>query len=100
MEVGVLRFKNIVPTVAALVLMSAGVATADTPTTSTDHGPQVHNAVRLAVDPMRDAVAAAAYGHIVNDNSGLCLAVPGGSLEPGVGLNQYWCGTWADHFWR
>ncbi|MFB7619300.1 RICIN domain-containing protein [Kitasatospora sp. NPDC056181] len=39
------------------------------------------------------------YGHLVNARSGLCLAVPGGSREPAVQLNQFTCGGWSDHFW-
>ncbi|WP_426363807.1 RICIN domain-containing protein [Streptomyces sp. E-08] len=36
---------------------------------------------------------------IVNGNSGLCLAVPGASTAV-VDLNQFACGSYADHFWR
>ncbi|MGW8763241.1 RICIN domain-containing protein [Streptomyces sp. NPDC055815] len=36
---------------------------------------------------------------IVNGNSGLCLAVPGGSTAV-VDLNQFGCGPYADHFWH
>jgi hypothetical protein len=39
------------------------------------------------------------YDHIINDNSGQCLAVPGGSTDAGTGLIQWPCGTWADHYW-
>ncbi|GGV01633.1 RICIN domain-containing protein [Kitasatospora aureofaciens] len=39
------------------------------------------------------------YDHIINDNSGQCLAVPGGSTAQGTGLIQWPCGTWNDHYW-
>lgn len=39
------------------------------------------------------------YAHITNGRSDLCLAVPGGSMEPAAQLNQFTCGEWDDHFW-
>jgi hypothetical protein len=39
------------------------------------------------------------YDHIINDNSGQCLAVPGGSTANGTGLIQWPCGSWNDHYW-
>ncbi|MFD9791871.1 RICIN domain-containing protein [Streptomyces sp. NPDC059070] len=39
------------------------------------------------------------YDHITNNNSGQCLAVPGGSTDKGTGLIQWQCGGWADHYW-
>ncbi|GAA4899445.1 RICIN domain-containing protein [Streptomyces coeruleoprunus] len=41
----------------------------------------------------------ATYVHIVNRNSGQCLAVPGGSTQQGTGLIQWGCGSWNDHYW-
>ncbi|MGW7462062.1 RICIN domain-containing protein [Streptomyces sp. NPDC054797] len=35
-----------------------------------------------------------------NVNSGQCLAVPGGSMDPGTGLIQWPCGGWMDHKWH
>ncbi|MFG2146330.1 RICIN domain-containing protein [Streptomyces sp. NPDC048696] len=58
------------------------------------------DAVRAAPDPKLDRIAAATYIHIVNNGSGQCLAVPGGSKAQGTGLIQWPCGTWNDHFWR
>jgi Ricin-type beta-trefoil lectin domain-like len=40
------------------------------------------------------------WGHIVNRETGLCLAVRGGSHTSGVGLMEWPCGNWADHWWR
>ncbi|GHF09865.1 RICIN domain-containing protein [Streptomyces morookaense] len=40
------------------------------------------------------------YGWIRNANSGHCLAVPGASTQNGMGLIQWGCGTWRDHFWQ
>ncbi|MEW2136279.1 RICIN domain-containing protein [Streptomyces sp. NPDC005409] len=35
-----------------------------------------------------------------NVNSGQCLAVPGGSMDPGTGLIQWPCSGWMDHKWH
>lgn len=37
--------------------------------------------------------------HVVNLNSGQCLAVPGGSTAQGTQVIQWPCGQWADHYW-
>ena len=39
------------------------------------------------------------YYHIVNVNSGMCLAVPGGSTAWNLQLIQWPCGSWNDHYW-
>jgi hypothetical protein len=38
--------------------------------------------------------------HIINYNSGQCLAVPGASTIAGTQVIQWPCGTWHDHYWR
>ncbi|MFD9733803.1 RICIN domain-containing protein [Umezawaea sp. NPDC059074] len=85
--------------VASLVLVGAGVAAADAPPATAGLEPHVANAVKLEFDPVRDPAVAAAFGHIVNDNSGKCLAVPGGSTAAGTGLIQWTCGSFRDHQW-
>ncbi|MEU4065285.1 RICIN domain-containing protein [Streptomyces wedmorensis] len=56
---------------------------------------------RPGVDPASVApLGINAYGWIRNHNSNLCLAVPGGSQAPAAQLNQFGCGTWADHYWE
>ncbi|MEU9075514.1 RICIN domain-containing protein [Kitasatospora sp. NPDC048538] len=37
--------------------------------------------------------------HVVNYNSGQCLAVPGASTTAGTQVIQWPCGTWNDHYW-
>ncbi|MFH8791256.1 RICIN domain-containing protein [Streptomyces sp. NPDC017941] len=58
----------------------------------------LRGAVRATPGPATDRAAALA-AHIVNNGSGKCLAVPGGSKEKGTGLIQWGCGGWADHYW-
>lgn len=90
--------KVLLTAAAALMLAGAGTATANA-TPDRPGVPQVPNAVRAAADPAKDMQAAATYGHIINNNSGQCLAVPGGSTEAGIGLIQWGCGSWRDHYW-
>ncbi|GHF58198.1 hypothetical protein GCM10010218_44590 [Streptomyces mashuensis] len=40
------------------------------------------------------------YGWVRNANSAHCLAVPGGSTQNGIGLIQWGCGGWQDHYWQ
>src|SRR5687768_10047005 len=80
------------------MLPGAGAATANA-ATERPGVPKVTNAVKAAAHPAKDLRAAAAYGHIINNNSGQCLAVPGGSTVEGTGLIQWGCGTWRDHYW-
>jgi hypothetical protein len=40
------------------------------------------------------------WGHITNDNSDLCLAVPAASRQAGKTVNQYPCGDYSDHYWQ
>jgi hypothetical protein len=40
------------------------------------------------------------YFHIINDHSGLCVAVPGASTTPGTQVNQFPCGGFGDHYWH
>ncbi|HEX8628365.1 MAG TPA: RICIN domain-containing protein [Catenuloplanes sp.] len=42
---------------------------------------------------------ALAISHVINDNSGQCLALPGGSKVAGERTIQWPCGTWNDHYW-
>ncbi|MFJ9433586.1 RICIN domain-containing protein [Streptomyces sp. NPDC101490] len=37
---------------------------------------------------------------VVNGNSGMCLAVPGGSRRETAPVNQFPCGPYDDHLWR
>jgi hypothetical protein len=90
--------KVLVTAAAALMLAGTGFATANAATERPGVA-KVANAVRAAADPAQDMRAAAVYGHIINNNSGQCLAVPGGSTVEGTGLIQWGCGTWADHYW-
>ncbi|MGW2183454.1 RICIN domain-containing protein [Streptomyces sp. NPDC001732] len=46
------------------------------------------------------AVPPVQWGHIINDNSALCLAVPAASRQSGKHVNQYPCGDYSDHYWK
>jgi hypothetical protein len=48
--------------------------------------------------PWTYSVAIPGY-HLVNRASGMCAAIPGGSLRPGTSVIQWPCGTWRDHLW-
>jgi Ricin-type beta-trefoil lectin domain-like len=37
--------------------------------------------------------------HVRNENSGKCLALPGGTTQAGAQVIQWPCGSWADHWW-
>ncbi|MFH8383864.1 RICIN domain-containing protein [Kitasatospora sp. NPDC018058] len=38
--------------------------------------------------------------HVVDYNSGQCLAVPGAGTSAGAHVIQWPCGTWPDHYWH
>jgi Ricin-type beta-trefoil lectin domain-like len=40
------------------------------------------------------------YIHIRNAQSGMCMAVDGGTTTPGPYVIQWPCGSWSDHYWR
>ncbi|MER5638780.1 RICIN domain-containing protein [Kitasatospora sp. NPDC002227] len=73
-----------VATVAVSALTATGTAAAQSP---------AHARVRPNIG--WDGV----YDHIVNNNSGLCLALPGASTAYGAGVIQWPCGSWTDHYW-
>ncbi|MVO87821.1 heme utilization/adhesion protein [Streptomyces sp. p1417] len=98
--------KRAAVTAAVLTTLVAGAPTA-AGTTETDgtasrgghaSSAPLRGAVRAAPGPAADRAAALA-AHIVNYGSRKCLAVPGGSHEKGIGLIQWGCGGWKDHFW-
>ncbi|WP_158277937.1 RICIN domain-containing protein [Pseudosporangium ferrugineum] len=43
--------------------------------------------------------AAADYARLINKGSEKCMNIPGGSTAPGVGVTQFTCGSWNDHYW-
>lgn len=73
---------------AVVTAVVVALAIAATPLSAT--------AVRDKSEPGTQAVSR----HLTNYNSDRCLAVPGGSRQPGIGLIQWGCGTWADHYWE
>ncbi|WP_409235880.1 RICIN domain-containing protein [Streptomyces sp. PA5.6] len=98
--------KRAAVTAAVLTALLAGAPTAAGTTRTDGTAPRgghasptpLRDAVRAAPGPAADR-AAALVAHIINDGSGKCLAVPGGSKEQGIGLIQWGCGSWKDHFW-
>lgn len=48
----------------------------------------------------RDKAAGTSYTHVINNNSGKCMAVPGGNTNAGSNLIQWDCGNYADHYWN
>ncbi|KUF18176.1 RICIN domain-containing protein [Streptomyces silvensis] len=99
--------KRAAVTAAVLTTLVAGAPTAAGTTETDGTAPRgghassapLRGAVRAAPGPAADRAAALA-AHIVNYGSGKCLAVPGGSHEKGIGVIQWGCGGWKDHFWR
>ncbi|MEV6776957.1 RICIN domain-containing protein [Streptomyces syringium] len=69
---------------AAAMLVTSGIADASAAAPDSKPGPS----------------GATAYGWVRNANSAHCLAVPGGSTENGIGLIQWGCGNWRDHYWQ
>ncbi|WP_370417978.1 RICIN domain-containing protein [Streptomyces sp. QH1-20] len=69
---------------AAATLVTSGIADASAAAPDSKPGPS----------------GATAYGWVRNVNSAHCLAVPGGSTENGIGLIQWGCGNWRDHYWQ
>ncbi|MFJ8770438.1 RICIN domain-containing protein [Streptomyces clavifer] len=71
----------------------------NTPTTA----PPTSKPPSASPRPVRGALPAVPptqWGHVTNDNSDLCLAVPAASRQSGKILNQYPCGSYADHYWK
>ncbi|WP_186762718.1 RICIN domain-containing protein [Lentzea tibetensis] len=83
--------------VRGIAVTAAALALALTSTVSSNAEPDT----RAVMDVQKvDGASAQAYGHIINNNSGMCLAVPGGSTQEGLGLIQWGCGGWEDHYWQ
>lgn len=61
-------------------------------------------ACAFALVPMTSASASGPFDgvpvNIYNNNSGLCLSVPGASLAAATHINQYYCGGYPDQSWQ
>ncbi|MFI9745071.1 RICIN domain-containing protein [Streptomyces sp. NPDC052494] len=86
---------------AAALLLGTGTPGSAAEAETRAPAPAAKPVPRPGADPRAVApLGINAYGWIKNYNSGLCLAVPGGSQQPAAQLNQFGCGTWNDHYWE